>query len=372
MEPTPNSSLESDLNELVRTSRFLQAIIDKTSQIKINTYPQCDRKKLKWNRIEWASRWFFVNLAKGNIINFHINKFENNDLSSEEITAILENVEKIPRRSSNDKNSDSDPESPRVALDLCIVSSEMEKSKILNLIGSDNSNKMKLINAHYGKILEFMGYRVKMDFQKLNLLINKYIGPPEQMMEHIFSVGFRYNLVAESGFQLAIPPEVVRLFQFECFGSAYNTVCPYFSAFPEVEKYFGSRGDFFKNDIPNEFDIVSFNPPFVEIVFEMASKKLLEQMQKRQLTIVCTLPVWDPVSQSEHGFRQMGKKFEAFDLLVNSPFLREKIILNRDRAPFYDHINKKLISAVNIHILILSSGSPKITLQSILAAWPRV
>lgn len=356
--------LENDLQELVRTSRFLQAIIDKTSQIKLHKYPDCDRKKLKWNRIEWAARWFFVNLAKGNIVNFHIYRFENVDLNEHEIINILETIDKGSRRNSNCNSDDSDPESPRISLE--------EKSKILTLLDIDYpiGDKLKITSTDYGKILEFMGYRVKIDFRKLSLLIDKYIGPSHRTMEYVFSLAFRYNLVSESGFQLAIPPEVVRLLQFECFGSAYNTIKPYFSAFPEVEKYFGSRGGFFTTDIPPEFDLVSFNPPFVEIVFEMASKNLLKQMKSRPLTVVCILPVWDPKTQGEHGFPQLNKKFEAFDLLVNSPYIKEKIVLNKDRAPFYDHINKKLISAVNIHVIILSSGNPKINLETIINNWP--
>lgn len=357
-------SLESDLQELVKTSRFLQAIIDKTTQLKLIKYPDCDKKKLKWNRIEWASRWFFVNLAKGNIINFHIYRFENNDLNSQEIVSILENIDKGPRRNSRETSSDSDPESPRLATE--------EKSKLLNLLGIEENTKLKISDVHYGKVLEFMGYRVKIDFRRLSLLMDKYLGPANRSMEYIFSVAFRYNLVAESGFQLAIPPEVVGIFQFECFGSAYNTVKPYFSAFPEVEKYFGCRGSFFTSLIPAEFDLVTFNPPFVEIVFEMATKRLLQQMKNRQLTAVCTLPVWDPETQNERGFRQLNKRFEAFDMLINSPYLKEKIVLNREQAPFYDHISRKLISAVNIHVIILSSGNPKITLSTIINAWPKI
>jgi|TARA_B100000524_G_scaffold341625_1_gene235884 phosphorylated CTD-interacting factor 1 len=84
----------------------------------------------------------------------------------------------------------------------------------------------------------------------------------------------------------------------ECFASPLNATLPdYFSAFPDVDSFFGSRGSFFgANPIEGSFEV---NPPYVPEVLLAAvhhAKRLLATAEAaaRALSFVFVVPTWTP------------------------------------------------------------------------------
>ena len=391
--------LDSELENLIITNMFLKFMVRKTMEKTLQTFPECDRHKLKWNRKEWVTRYFFINLCKGNIINFCIKEFENNIFNSEQIENFLatcrrsvpiKNLELGDSSSSDDSSPDISPrdsgESPRSkSLPEFQITARYEQIKPKRASGgfipvSVNSKGGKF------KILEYQGLSVKTTEFKYNILLNKCKAPETIKKQVLFGCLFRYELISGNNFHLAIPPNVVKLVQFECFGSpfnsfnSYNGFVPYFSAFPEVDRYFGSLGDYFIDLIPSDVNIISFNPPYDEEIFKIAVNRLILQMICRkdsveELTVVATLPVWDPETQDKYNFYKdkkfAGKNFEALNILKESGLIKEDRVLTREEAPFYDYITKTYVTAVNIHLIILCTGKPRLTVAQILTQWNR-
>ena len=78
---------------------------------------------------------------------------------------------------------------------------------------------------------------------------------------------FRYQLLGSNNNQLGVLPNVLKKMKndfglnFECFASSINSIFKnYCSLYYDIEKYFGSKGNFFNlKPISGTF---SFNPPY--------------------------------------------------------------------------------------------------------------
>lgn len=439
----PIYNLESDLENLIITNKFIHYLIEKSMELTLSKFPNCDKSKLKWNRIEWVSRYFFINLAKGNIENFHIKSFENDLFDNRQIEGFLEHARNFYEErkklestkeselrensdfqgKSNSDNSDNeqvsgssessprsgfsgnsnDPESPRELGNSfykflgeydkeipdsqgksnvnCSENSFIKSKKVPGdgFLEIESYSECKVTKKRYKKhiILEYKGLTVSLSNIKYSILTSKYKYLSKFRSEIIFACAFRYQTIGDNNFHLAIPPSVVNLVHFECFGNPWNAIKPCFTALPEIDQYFGSKGNYFTDDIPKNYNIISFNPPYDEEIFKMAVNRLILQMRCREkspeeLTVLATLPVWDPETQDKYKFYKdkkfEGKKFEGMDILRSSGLIRESIVLTKEQAPFYDYITKKFVSAVNIHLMILCTGKPKLTLAQV---WPR-
>lgn len=114
----------------------------------------------------------------------------------------------------------------------------------------------------------------------------------------------RYEALGGHGYQAAVSEaafEVLRRrlgVSCECFASPLNATLPdYFSAFPDVDSFFGSRGSFFgANPIEGSFEV---NPPYVPEVLLAAvhhAKRLLATAEAaaRALSFVFVVPTWTP------------------------------------------------------------------------------
>lgn len=360
-------NLDSEIENLRITAKFLKIILDKSIKIMEDKFviPEKRKKQLRWNRMEWVTRNFFINLAKGNIDAFCIKRFVNNLIPDDQILQILERLDGKKRWSNDSLFSDSSGSenelSPRFTSE---PDSEIRpESKIV-----EKTSRSK-------KILEYDGLKVFLSATQYKLLGDKYRYIESCKKEIIFGTAFRYQTLGADNFHLAMPASVVQLVEFECFGSPFNTQKPYFSAFPEVDCYFGSWGNFFRDPIPLTCNIISFNPPFDEEIFKMAANSLIAQMRTRkgELTVICTLPVWDPETQDKHNFYRdkkfEGKKFEGLDILKASGLIKESIVLTKDEAPFYDYVTKKYVHATNIHLLICATGMPRVTLSEVIKKW---
>lgn len=121
----------------------------------------------------------------------------------------------------------------------------------------------------------------------------------------IWIILFRYQLLSSNNNQLAVLPSIYNKMKndfnlsVECFASAINTSLPYFcSLYYDVEKYFGSIGNFF-NIIPIS-GTFSFNPPYQYDIISNGIKTIIQHMDHttKPLTFIITIPIWDNFGKS--------------------------------------------------------------------------
>lgn len=174
-----------------------------------------------------------------------------------------------------------------------------------------------------------------------------YSGQSVNLNQMIVSLIIRYEALESGNQQLAVNPALYsRLarygFAHELYASGLNSFCSsYCSLFPDIEKYFGSKGNF------DDFKIISgkyfANPPFDEAVTKNMATKLINMMQMstEYIAVFITLPAWD--------------KFEALNLLVESGFMTLRHFVPKNQIKFFHYYENKYIDAVNTYFILLEN-----------------
>ena len=123
---------------------------------------------------------------------------------------------------------------------------------------------------------------------------------PKLFDAYVWAILFRYQLLGSNNHQLAVQPRIFESMEkdyglnFECFASAINSVSKaYCSIYWDLERYFGSVGNFFKLDF--KYGTFGFNPPYQINVMDLGIKKLLKHLDEATgpLTFFITIPIWD-------------------------------------------------------------------------------
>eukprot|EP00980_Cylindrotheca_fusiformis_P013124 scaffold3297_cov132-Cylindrotheca_fusiformis.AAC.4 len=124
-------------------------------------------------------------------------------------------------------------------------------------------------------------------------------------LKHLYCCLTRYETIKGAGYQCAVPPvafeaahnELGLGMTVECFASPFNCrYREYCSAFPDLERSFGSLGSFFDDDsfFPSHGSFEA-NPPFVpETMHAMSSKleRILNHPKAAALSFLVIVPVW--------------------------------------------------------------------------------
>jgi galactitol-specific phosphotransferase system IIB component len=204
-------------------------------------------------------------------------------------------------------------------------------------------------------------------------LINKYTGELDKIDIYIWSLLFRYQLLGSNNHQLAILPNILENMKidynlnFECFASAINsTFDNYCSIYYDIEKYFGSVGNFF-NIIPIN-GTYSFNPPFQKEIITNSIIKILEYLNDNntKLTFIVTIPIWDLEGKEimKKLYNNDIKKqninygdFEIINIIKSSIYLKYLKMIPKHNFTYIDHnfelLKNKTIQ--NTYIIILSN-----------------
>jgi hypothetical protein len=132
----------------------------------------------------------------------------------------------------------------------------------------------------------------------------------------------------------------------ECFASPFNNnLNDYFSLIYPIDKFYGSKGNFFENFLKVKYDIYIINPPFVESIIskvlllieeklktkvvQLASKLTLEPLNEA-LQIFIYIPQWDDLILPWYN-----KMSETYYLKIFK--------LESDNTMLFDYINNKSI-----------------------------
>lgn len=158
---------------------------------------------------------------------------------------------------------------------------------------------------------------------------------------------------------LSIPPKLlIRLgIDTELFGTPLNTSLPKFcSPFPDIEKQFGSQGSFLNYKLQSG-KRYTFNPPYDLELMNICIIKLLDQLKSTpDLQIIAILPVWDPQTQKELGLKQHNTEFKGFNDLLDSGYVYDRTVLDKDSYPYFDYFSSNLIPASTTHCIILTNN----------------
>jgi phosphorylated CTD-interacting factor 1 len=211
--------------------------------------------------------------------------------------------------------------------------------------------------------------------EQYDIMQNKYNGPPHMMDTIIWIILFRYQLLSSNNNQLAVLPKIYKKMEedfglsVECFASAINSSSEYFcSLYYDVEKYFGSIGNFF-NIIPIK-GTYSFNPPYQYDVITNGIKKILEHLSnssniKEELTFIITIPIWDNYGKDYMAQNMVENnnniikydEFEIMNEIRNSIYFKGLRMISKDEFTYMDHnfylFKNKTIQ--NTYVIVMSN-----------------
>lgn len=402
-----------DLDRIITQLQFLQtfrnilldrALVLNPKHLKRDLTNSRDRMKARSKEKKHFTQWFYDNLASGNIefkdqilliSKFHTG-YRSDLISLEEVESIIKILitsstnasgystpqqsprsdhsgESIGRQRSS--SSGDDPEDTASPPKLTFIKQLSRYDDISNgdIVIKRYNNKIKMV---------YNNFKIDSNYGMFSICKDKYNGPAHEQMARIFALLGLYSTIEVDNNYLSIPAGVVRLVDFEFFGSPFNTIKPYFSPFPHLEKDFGSYGNFFTLDLQttlakiNNFNNFSFNPPFTELVIKDGATKLVQLLLARQkmnkpMTVLVSLPVWDSESQRQIGENDLGLELEGWQTLLTCGFIREHTIWKR-QVEFYDHIRQEMVPTTNMHIAILSTDiKPILTIKQIEQSWHR-
>ena len=202
-----------------------------------------------------------------------------------------------------------------------------------------------------------------------NKLKNNYTGNIKDMDAIICLIIFRYQLLGSNNHQLGILPNIINDMNkdyglnFECFASSINsTLNNYCSIYYDLEKYFGSCGNFFNiNLIEGTY---SFNPPYQKDIMNQGIIKLFSllnnaKINNKNLTFIMTIPIWDKEGQeiiNQHNKIDYGD-FNIIKDIKTSEFFIGIRIISKDNFTYLDH-NFKLYknkTIQNTYIIMMST-----------------
>ena len=254
--------------------------------------------------------------------------------------------------------------------DFLVKKIELNEKKIklfMKTIHIKNSEFIKIspfdiINKDYEVILYYDRYKQLKD--KFNI---KNPSIKNQFNEIIYCILLRYNTLGSNNNQLAVSPEIMENFKseynfsFESFASAINATSEYFcSAYPDLEKYFGSFGNFF--DCSFIEGCYNFNPPFQEDIINIGIEKILDNIDiaknnNKKLTFIITIPVWDTEGKKKFGIMDDYKDLPIIKKIKNSIYLKKFDAISKEEFDYHDHLYNltKNVTIQNTYMIVLSS-----------------
>jgi hypothetical protein len=243
-------------------------------------------------------------------------------------------------------------------------SKEEVSNKLLEIEIDRNKDEVKLFcnyeNKEYSIIINnnvYLRLKLKLHNNNIDNDINKYI----------FCLVYRYAYIDAENQQLAIHKKIKEMFKkvgvnFELYGSAINVLSDHYcSLFYDLEKYFGSKGNFF--DIEIKSGIYWCNPPYIDNLMTKTAKKLIDVMNKnKNVAFIITIPIWDKetqkhkLSEIKRNFNQNieNKKFIDYQIYyLLKPYIKDELIIPKNKIPYFNYRYYKPINARDTYMLII-------------------
>jgi hypothetical protein len=176
----------------------------------------------------------------------------------------------------------------------------------------------------------------------------------------------RYYYLGGLNNSLSIPPSVINSYHsHELFGTPINTSSNFCSPFSD-ETIFSSHGSFF-NFTDYQPDTVYFaNPPFDDKFCTDVANKLISDLHANLFTLIVVIPVWDTEQQKKYNIKNFGLPFDAYNLLIHSPFFIQEMYLNKNVYHFFNYFKQKNVFISHTHLINL--GKP-IDINKLVETW---
>lgn len=179
------------------------------------------------------------------------------------------------------------------------------KSFNTNMIGTDTITVNLSQNEYHISYQDTHFKLIESTYEKLRNLYNSNTTIEDKDLFHLrlFNLLCRYETLPAPGYHAAIPTELFDLIkqelkvEHELFASPFNcNKLSYTSAYPDVDKYFGSKGNLFNvyKKIFEKGGSFEANPPFLEEHMTMFSLMITNELKvnKNPLSFVVIYPAW--------------------------------------------------------------------------------
>jgi len=190
-----------------------------------------------------------------------------------------------------------------------------------------------------------------------------------------FATIYRYQVMGAGNQQLAAPTtfkqKLAKTFHIDtelfasCINREYRTYC---SIFYDLEKFFGSVGNFF--DTTFKTGVYFANPPFDETIMKNMAQHLIKCLQQTQqpLAFFVTIPVWDFVTAKRlqticHTTAADFGDYQVYSDLMRSAYVYRVYTMCGSDFKYIDKINNTMIPAANTYMIVLKNSYMMIDLS---------
>lgn len=257
--------------------------------------------------------------------------------------------------------------SKRPDIDLEISREFIDNRFILNCQYKNNNYKSSI----HIKVYNMLKMKLLI-FGKNYNLINNYYGNIDDLLDkYIYCLIYRYSYMESGNQQLAINENIKKLFKsygvdFELFGSAINTISNnYCSLFFDIEKFFGSKGNFFNIKIKK--GIYWCNPPYDDTIMTNTANKLINLLENSEdLGFLITIPIWDIYTQNKikndsnnviyRNYNKESKEENHLDFKIYSSlkkYIKDELIIPKHVISYFNYRKFSHINSVNTYMLIV-------------------
>lgn len=119
----------------------------------------------------------------------------------------------------------------------------------------------------------------------------------------------------------------------ECFASPFNNnIENYYSLLYPIDKYYGSKGDFFENFLKINYNVYVINPPFIDTIILKVFDMIEEKLKYNHIQIFLYIPQWDDIFLP--WYNKISNKY-------NTVLCK----LNKNDSIVYDYIAAKPLKA---------------------------
>lgn len=220
----------------------------------------------------------------------------------------------------------------------------------------------KLSENNYKRLVKkYTNKNISVDYAICNLLL-RYTYYGEEKQGICLSANSIYEWVKLNNYQT----DALELFA----GSLNSNLPNYCSLFPDIEKYFGSKGSMFLYKKIYKYDLLISNPPYLTNVMTSSANIIIKYLSetKKGFAIV-NVPDWR--SNLQYKFdnanlinkhikigvleqKRQDSEYENYQILSSSPYFRKTIMIgNYKYKNFFD--NNFASIRDNILIIVLSS-----------------
>ena len=119
----------------------------------------------------------------------------------------------------------------------------------------------------------------------------------------------------------------------ECFASPFNNnIENYFSLLYPIDKYYGSKGDFFEHFFKVNYNVYIINPPFIDTIILKVFDMIEEKLKYNRIQIFLYIPQWDDI-------------FIPWYKRISNKYITIFCKLNKNDSIVYDYIAAKSLKA---------------------------